>query len=48
MQPISCLTMLRPPLLRKIEQVVRFIRFKGIGIYFITQNPLDVPDTVLG
>jgi DNA helicase HerA-like ATPase len=35
-------------LLRKIEQVVRLIRFKGIGIYFITKNPLDVPDTVLG
>jgi DNA helicase HerA-like ATPase len=35
-------------LLQKIEQVVRLIRSKGIGIYFITQNPLDVPDTVLG
>ncbi len=32
----------------KIEQVVRLIRSKGIGIYFITQNPLDIPDTVLG
>ncbi|MDQ0394572.1 helicase HerA-like domain-containing protein [Labrys monachus] len=37
-----------PALLQKIEQVVRLIRSKGIGIYFITQNPLDVPDTVLG
>jgi hypothetical protein len=34
-------------LLEKIEQVVRLIRSKGIGIYFVTQNPLDVPDTVL-
>lgn len=34
-------------LLEKIEQVVRLIRSKGIGVYFITQNPLDVPDTVL-
>ena len=32
----------------KIEQVVRLIRSKGIGVYFITQNPLDIPDTVLG
>ncbi len=35
-------------LLEKIEQVVRLIRSKGVGIYFVTQNPLDVPDTVLG
>jgi DNA double-strand break repair helicase HerA and related ATPase len=35
-------------LLEKIEQVVRLIRSKGIGVYFITQNPLDVPDAVLG
>jgi DNA helicase HerA-like ATPase len=35
-------------LLRKIEQVVRLIRSKGIGVYFVTQNPLDVPDIVLG
>jgi hypothetical protein len=34
-------------LLEKIEQVVRLIRSKGIGVYFVTQNPLDVPDTVL-
>jgi DNA helicase HerA-like ATPase len=35
-------------LLEKVEQVVRLIRSKGVGVYFITQNPLDVPDTVLG
>ena len=35
-------------LLQKIEQVVRLIRSKGVGIYFVTQNPLDIPDTVLG
>ena len=35
-------------LLDKIEQVVRLIRSKGVGVYFITQSPLDVPDTVLG
>ena len=35
-------------LLAKIEQVVRLIRSKGVGIYFVTQNPLDIPDTVLG
>ena len=35
-------------LLDKIEQVVRLIRSKGVGIYFVTQNPLDVPDDVLG
>jgi DNA helicase HerA-like ATPase len=35
-------------LLEKIEQVVRLIRSKGVGIYFVTQNPLDVPDVVLG
>lgn len=35
-------------LLEKIEQVVRLIRSKGVGIYFVTQNPLDIPDAVLG
>ena len=35
-------------LLEKIEQVVRLIRSKGIGVYFVTQNPLDIPDVVLG
>jgi DNA helicase HerA-like ATPase len=34
-------------LLEKIEQVVRLIRSKGVGVYFVTQNPLDVPDIVL-
>ena len=34
-------------LMEKIEQVVRLIRSKGVGVYFVTQNPLDVPDTVL-
>jgi DNA double-strand break repair helicase HerA and related ATPase len=34
-------------LMEKIEQVVRLIRSKGIGVYFVTQNPLDVPDKVL-
>ncbi len=35
-------------LLEKVETVVRLIRSKGIGIYFVTQNPLDLPGTVLG
>jgi len=35
-------------LLEKIEQVVRLIRSKGVGVYFVTQNPLDIPDVVLG
>jgi DNA helicase HerA-like ATPase len=35
-------------LLDKIEQVVRLIRSKGVGVYFVTQNPLDVPERVLG
>lgn len=35
-------------LLDKIEQVVRLIRSKGVGVYFVTQNPADVPDSVLG
>lgn len=35
-------------LLDKIEQVVRLVRSKGVGVYFVTQNPLDVPDKVLG
>jgi DNA helicase HerA-like ATPase len=38
-----------PPVLQsKIEQVVRLIRSKGVGVFFVTQNPIDVPDTVLG
>jgi DNA helicase HerA-like ATPase len=35
-------------LMQKIEQVIRLIRSKGVGVYFVTQNPLDVPDIVLG
>jgi DNA helicase HerA-like ATPase len=34
-------------LVDKVEQVVRLIRSKGVGVYFVTQNPLDVPETVL-
>ena len=34
-------------LVEKIEQVVRLIRSKGVGVFFVTQNPLDVPDRVL-
>src|SRR5262245_30681721 len=36
------------PLVEKIEQVVRLIRSKGVGVYFVTQNPADVPALVLG
>ncbi|MGZ0019301.1 helicase HerA-like domain-containing protein [Nitrosomonas sp. wSCUT-2] len=39
--------MASPALLEKIEQVVRLIRSKGIGIYFVTQNPLDIPEKIL-
>jgi DNA helicase HerA-like ATPase len=35
-------------LLQRMEQVVRLIRSKGVGVYFVTQNPTDIPDTVLG
>jgi hypothetical protein len=35
-------------LLDKVEQVVRLVRSKGVGVFFVTQNPLDIPDTVLG
>lgn len=35
-------------LLQKVEQVVRLIRSKGVGVYFVSQNPTDIPDTVLG
>jgi DNA helicase HerA-like ATPase len=35
-------------LVERIELVVRLVRSKGVGVYFVTQNPLDVPDTVLG
>jgi hypothetical protein len=35
-------------LLQKVEQVVRLIRSKGVGVYFVSQNPADIPDKVLG
>lgn len=35
-------------LLERIERLVRLIRSKGVGVFFVTQNPLDIPDTVLG
>ena len=35
-------------LVDKIEQVIRLIRSKGVGVYFVTQNPTDIPDTILG
>jgi uncharacterized protein len=35
-------------LLEKVEQVVRLIRSKGVGVFFVTQNPLDIPESVLG
>ena len=35
-------------LIEKVEQVVRLIRSKGVGVYFVTQSPADIPDTVLG
>ncbi|OCP36861.1 helicase HerA-like C-terminal domain-containing protein [Ensifer sp. LC163] len=35
-------------LTERVEQVVRLIRSKGVGVYFVTQNPLDVPETILG
>ena len=37
-----------PALLEKVEQVVRLVRSKGVGVYFITQNPIDIPDKVAG
>ena len=36
------------PLLEKVEQVVRLVRSKGVGVYFVSQNPRDIPDNVLG
>jgi len=35
-------------LVDKVEQVVRLVRSKGVGVYFVTQNPLDIPDAILG
>lgn len=37
-----------PALLQKIEQVVRLIRSRGVGVYFVSQNPADIPDRILG
>lgn len=36
------------PLLEKVEQIVRLVRSKGVGIYFVTQNPADIPEVILG
>jgi len=41
-------TDIEPSVKEKIEQVVRLIRSKGVGVYFVSQNPLDIPDVVLG
>jgi DNA helicase HerA-like ATPase len=37
-----------PAVAEKIEQVVRLVRSKGVGVYFVTQNPIDIPDKILG
>lgn len=39
---------IEPAVQEKIEQMVRLIRSKGVGVYFVSQNPLDIPDVVLG
>src|ERR1700756_2368062 len=41
-------TDIEPAVQQKIEQMVRLIRSKGVGVYFVSQNPLDIPDVVLG
>jgi DNA double-strand break repair helicase HerA and related ATPase len=41
-------TNIPPAVKQKIEQMVRLIRSKGVGVYFVSQNPLDIPDVVLG
>ena len=41
-------TDIAPVIKQKIEQLVRLIRSKGVGVYFVSQNPLDIPDVVLG
>jgi DNA helicase HerA-like ATPase len=41
-------TDISPTVQQKIEQMVRLIRSKGVGVYFVSQNPLDIPDVVLG
>ena len=47
MKRISSLRMRASSFFEKVEQVVRLIRSKGVGIYFITQNPQDLPESVL-
>lgn len=39
---------INPALLQKVEQVVRLVRSRGVGIYFVSQNPADMPDSILG
>jgi len=39
---------IQPNVQQKIEQMVRLIRSKGVGVYFVSQNPLDIPDIILG
>lgn len=39
---------IEPVLLQKIEQIVRLIRSRGVGIFFVSQNPADIPDSILG
>ena len=39
---------IEPPVQKKVEQMVRLIRSKGVGVFFVSQNPLDIPDIVLG
>jgi DNA helicase HerA-like ATPase len=41
-------TDIRPAVKQKVEQLVRLIRSKGVGVYFVSQNPLDIPEVVLG
>jgi len=36
------------PLLEKVEQIVHLVRSKGVGVYFCTQNPADIPESILG
>ncbi len=48
MRHISCSNDAPKALLEKIELVVRLIRSKGVGVYFVTQSPADIPDSVLG
>ena len=45
---MGCRGAAAPARVEKIEQVVRLIRSKGVGVYFVTQNPLDIPESVLG